>query len=118
LDLIDYVVPEVNELMATNAPARVEVVLQNYIKNTAANIDKTEPEGLALHLINLTGFSGNTYFDPLPVHDLHFTIASERKPTSVFCLMHNKKLDFLWQDGKLELTVDKLEQAEGIIISW
>jgi len=118
LDLIDYATPEVKELVVTNAPARVEVVLQKFIRNTAANITKTEPEGLALHVINLTGFSGNTYFDPLPVHDLHFTIASEKKPTSVFSMMYDKKVDFTWQDGKLELTVDKLEQADGIIIIW
>jgi hypothetical protein len=118
LDLIDYITPDVKELVKTNAPPRVEVVLQKYIKNISTNIQKTESEGLALHLINLTGFSGNTYFNPLPVYDLHFTVSCEKKPSSVFSLMHDKKLDFTWQDGKLDLTVDKLEQAEGIIINW
>jgi ABC-type transporter Mla MlaB component len=118
LDLIDYVAPEVNELIDTNAPPRVEVVLQKYIKNIPANIGNTEPEGLALHLINLTGFSGNTYFNPLAVHELHFTLACEKKPTSVFSLKHNKNLEFTWKDGRLELTVEKLEQADGIIIDW
>ena len=118
LDIIDYLTPEVKELIKTNAPPRVEVVLQKYIKNTGENIRKTEPDGLALHLINLTGFSGNTYFNPLPIYDLHFDVACERKPSSVVSLMQDKKLDFIWKDGKLELNVDKLEQAEGIIINW
>lgn len=118
LDIIDYLTPGVTELVKTNAPPRVEVVLQDFIKNISANINKTEPDGLALHLINLTGFSGNTYFNPLPVYDLHFIVACEKKPSSVFSMMHDKKLDFNWNDGKLDLTIDKLEQAEGIIISW
>jgi len=118
LDIIDYVSPEVNQLLATNAPPRVEVVLQKYIKNISTNIQKTEPEGLALHLINLTGFSGNTYFNPLPVYDLHFTIACEKEPSSVFSLMNDKRMEFNWKDGELDLTIDTLGQADGIIINW
>lgn len=118
LDLIDHVVPEVKNLVTTNAPPRVEVILQNYIRNTTENIGKTEPEGLALHLINLTGFSGNTYFSPLPVFDLQFTIPCEKKPSSVFSLMHDEPVPFNWQDGKLKLRVEKLDEAEGIIIHW
>ncbi len=118
LDIIDYITPGVKELVTTNAPPRVEVILQKFIKNVSVNINKTEPDGLALHLINLTGFSGNTYFNPLPVYDLRFTLACEKKPSSVISLMHDRKLDFTWRDGKLDLMVDKLEQAEGIIINW
>jgi len=118
LDLIDHIAPEVKDLVSTNAPPRVEVIVQKYIRNISEHAGKTEPEGLALHLINLTGFSGNTYFDPIPVHDLKFTLACEKKPSSVVSLMLDKPLDYTWQDGKLNLSVDHLDQAEGIIIRW
>jgi len=118
LDLIDLISHEVAGIVTTNAPPRVEVVLQEYIRNIPENIGKTESEGLAIHLVNLTGFSGNTYFNPLPVHDINFTLNCQKKPLSAFSLMQDKPVDFSWKDGKLELTVAKLEQAESIIISW
>jgi len=118
LDLIERVAPEVDDLVITNAPERVEVVLQKYIQNIGSNVGKSEAEGLALHLINLTGFSGNTYFNPLPVYDLNFSIACEKKPSKVFSLMKGKQLDFKWKEARLEITLDRLNQADGIIISW
>jgi hypothetical protein len=33
-------------------------------------------------------------------------------------MMHDTELDFAWKDGKIDLMVDRLDQAEGIIIEW
>ncbi|WP_229311027.1 alpha-amylase family protein [Larkinella soli] len=64
LDVLDYVYPETGRLLSTNAPERVEVILQDYTRNTPANVGRTAGDGTILHLVNLTGFSGNTYFPP------------------------------------------------------
>ena len=116
LDVIDHLYPEVNQLIQTNAPERVEVILQNYIKNIPENISKSEQEGMIVHLINLTGFSGNTYFAPLPVFNIEFSIQSDFKPANVFGMVDNKPIDFAWRNGVLKFYVARLEQYEGIVL--
>jgi hypothetical protein len=116
LDVIDNLYPEVNQLIQTNAPPRVEVILQNFIRNVPSNILKQESEGMILHLVNLTGFSGNTYFDSLPVYNMEFKIASEFKPSKIFGMVNNDPIDYNWSDGTLTFSVRHLDQFEGIII--
>ena len=66
LDAIDYIYPEAAKTIQTNAPARVETILQKYSRNIPGVNAASKENGMILHLINLTGFSGNTYFPPLP----------------------------------------------------
>ena len=70
LDVIDNIFPQAGDLLQTTAPARVETILQHYTKNIPGNSNKKSTDGMILHLINLTGFSGNTYFEPLPVNNI------------------------------------------------
>jgi hypothetical protein len=116
LDVIDHVYPEAHQLIETNAPARVEVILQRYVQNVPANISKQDSEGMIVHLINLTGFSGNTYFAPLPVYNVQFSVKSDFQPTKVFSMSNNKLVDFTWSDGKIKFSVEKLDQFEGIVL--
>jgi hypothetical protein len=118
LDVIDQIYPEARKLLQTNAPERVEVVLQNYVRNIPANVGRTDPEGLILHLINITGFSGNTYFPPLPVYDLEFSIQTDFKPTEIFILGENEEqpLEFEWKDNRLSFVVKRLDEFAGIVI--
>ncbi len=116
LDVIDHLSPEVNQLVQTNAPARVEVILQEYIRNTPENISKARSEGMILHLVNLTGFSGNTYFTPLPIYDIELRIKSDFKPSKVFGMVNNKRIDFTWSNGIVKFSVDELGQFEGIVL--
>ncbi len=117
LDAIDYALPEAGQLVQTNAPARVEVILQAYTRNTPENLAKQTPDGLILHLVNLTGFSGNTYFEPLPVHDLSFRIKCDFKPSRLLSMVGERPVDFSWKDGFLEFTLSKLNSFEGIVIN-
>jgi hypothetical protein len=116
LDVIDNLYPEASHLVRTNAPARMEVIVQNYIKNIPANIGRIESDGMILHLVNLTGFSGNTYFDALPVYDMEFDIQADFKPTKVFGMVNNDPIDFSWSNGRLKFTVKTLGEFEGIVI--
>ncbi|NQU88780.1 MAG: family 10 glycosylhydrolase [Mariniphaga sp.] len=116
LDAIDYLFPKAEDMIQTNAHPRVETILQKYVKNIPENFDKSTEDGMILHLVNLTGFSGNTYFEPLPVFDLEFKIKSNFKPEKVYSMVNKKLLDNSWEDGFVSFQLEKLEQYDGIVI--
>jgi len=116
LDAIDFVFPEVHRLILTNAPERVEVILQKFVKNMPENLHTTATDGMIVHLINLTGFSGNTYFDPLPVNNVYFKIQSDFKPSRIFSMAGERSIDFTWEEGYISFTLDTLEQFDGIVM--
>jgi hypothetical protein len=116
LDAIEYAYPEVGQLVQTNAPPRVEVILQQFSENKPENLNSSSIDGMILHLVNLTGFSGNTYFDPLPVSNISFNIKADFKPSRIFSLASGKTLDFKWDDGSITLSIEHLTQYEGLVI--
>ena len=116
LDMINHIYPEATQTIQTNAPARVEVVLQQYTKNVPKVNAGSKENGMILHLVNLTGFSGNTYFAPLPVYQMKFKIKSDFKPVKLFSMSTKKPIFFTWKEGFLEFKVDKLEAFEGIVM--
>lgn len=118
LDMIHHMLPEITQNFQTNAPARVETVLKEFTKNTLENRAKNTPDGQILHLINLTGFSGNTYFEPLPVYDLQFTIRLAKKPQKVFTLTNHKPLNFTWKDGTIRVSLSRLAEFESIVMEY
>ena len=116
LDLLDYSFPQVNELLTTDAHPRVEAVLQNFARNIPENYGTKHSEGMLLHLINLTGFSGNTYFSPLPVHQLNFTIKTDFRPSKMWSMIDGKEITYSYEDGYTSFEVGKLDDYEGIVI--
>jgi hypothetical protein len=116
LDVIDTLFPEAGQLLQTDAHPRVEVILQHYIKNIPATLGQSEPDGMMLHLVNITGFSGNTYLAPLPVRDIHFKVRCSEQPQHLFSLREEKTIPFTWQDGYLQFTLAQLDAYEGLVI--
>ena len=116
LDAVEHLYPEVGDLLQTNAPARVEVIPQNYIKNTPSNINRTQAEGMLLHLVNLTGFSGNTYFDPLPVTKISFQVRTGFKPSKIFTLTDNRPVPFTWNNGMISIEINTLDEFETVVM--
>jgi len=116
LDALDLVYPEAGQLLQTNAHERVEVILKEYTKNTPENRNKIVSDGLILHLVNITGFSGNTYFAPLPVTNLTFRIQVPFKPSKIFSMVSKEPIVYSWKNGQLELKLSKLGDFEGIVI--
>lgn len=114
LDVIQYIDSQLFNDLQTNAHPRVEVILQEYTANDG--IAKNTADGKILHLINLTGFSGNTYFSPLPINDISFRIACEFSPKKVFSMKDNQPIRFSWKNGFLEFNVKKLNSYQGIVI--
>ena len=75
------------------------------------NTDKTYTQlfkrnGLILHAINQTGFSGNTYFKPLQVRNSTFTLQTDFKPKTVKSMVGNKFIQFNYQKVLLHFNLD------------
>lgn len=118
LDAINYVLPAASQDIQTNAPQRVEIILKEFVKNNVSNKEKTNSDGLIMHLVNLTGFSGNTYFEPLPVYNLDFKIKSARKPTKIFSLSSGQPIKFTYVNTVIHLQTSKLEGFDGIVMEY
>ncbi len=116
LDVIDYAYPEAAELIQTNAHENIEVIIQNYVLNIPENLNKTKPDGAIVHLINLTGFGGNTYFDPIPLENLDFRIRLDFNPSGMYAMMNESTIPFSYKEGYVQLMVEDLVEFEGIII--
>ncbi|GAB3546941.1 alpha-amylase family protein [Spirosoma fluminis] len=116
LDAIDLILPDAHSLVTTNAPERVEVILQEYRKNVPGTADKKTADGLILHLVNLTGFSGTTYFAPLPLYDLTFQVRSDFNPAKVFSMATGQPIKFTWEKGLVKFTLKKLERFDGLVM--
>ena len=116
LDVIDFLRPELNDLLVTNAHPRVEAVLQHYIENLPEKYGNKDADGMILHLLNITGFSGNTFFEPLPVNRVQFAIRTSFKPSVVWAMSSERMMEFDWKDGYLTFKTDTIHQYEGIVI--
>lgn len=117
LDVIDYIFPENGQIIQTNAPERIEVILQEYKKNIPAKDAQKQNDGLIVHLVNLTGFSGNTYFKPLPVYNTNFKIKTEFKPSRIFSLNSGSSIPFTWANGFVSFKLKTIEDFDGIVIN-
>ncbi|WP_373016832.1 alpha-amylase family protein [Mucilaginibacter sp.] len=115
LDALDHIYPNAAQQVVTDAPARVEVILQQYAKNIPQN--KGKDEGMIMHLINLTGFSGATYFKPIPVYGLHFKVLSAFKPAKVLSMTTQLPIPFTWKDGYVNFTVKDLDAFKSVLIN-
>lgn len=115
MDALEYTYPQAGDLLTTNAPARVEAVLQQYEENIPGP-QKHAADGLILHLINLTGFSGATYFEPFPMHGLSFKIHSDYKPEKVMLMTTKQPLAFTWEDNYVSFTVNDLDAFQSVLI--
>ncbi|TFF40306.1 alpha-amylase family protein [Mucilaginibacter psychrotolerans] len=116
LDVLEYIYPQATQDIVTNAPEKVELILQRYGKNDAqANGNKND--GLILHLINLTGFSGATYFEPLPVYGITFKIRCDFKPREVVSLATHQPIKFTYQNGAVGFTVKSLADYGAVLIN-
>ena len=116
LDVIDYLLPQATELIKTDAHERVEVILQNFTMNTPVNFSKKEDSGMILHLVNITGYSGNTYFSPHPQHGINFKVKCDFQPSKVWSMINSHSVKFGWDDGTLSFKLEELKDFDAIVI--
>ncbi|MDX2068562.1 MAG: alpha-amylase family protein [Haliscomenobacter sp.] len=118
LDVLKQLYPAVDQQIITNAHPRVEMILNEYMPNTAEVTIATpfRSAGHVLHLINLTGFSGNTYFEPLPIYDTEVKIKVDYRPRKVWRLGEEKPITFVYQQGYVSFKVGRLADYAGIVV--
>ncbi len=116
LDIMQYLDSQIFEELKTNAHPCVEMILKEFKYNVENN--KKAIDGKILHLINLTGFSGNTFFEALPVHQIQVSIKSERIPKKAFYLTSKKPIIFSAKNGEIAFTVAKLENYEAVVFEY
>ena len=117
LDVIDYVFPDATDMIQTNAHEKVEVILQQYVLNIPETLNQADPDGAIIHLINLSGFSGNTYFDPIPLDNLEFRIRLDFNPVYIYALKKGMAIPFKSKDGNVQFVLENLGSYEGILIA-
>lgn len=118
LNLLNYVYPQVGRQLITTAPPRVEIVPQEFMYNTPeVNINSPfNSAGHIVHFVNLTGFSGNTYFPPLDVQNTDLKLALDYQPRKVWNIMDGRSLPFRYEDGYLVLMLPHLGEYAAVVI--
>ena len=76
--------------------------------------EKADGSALLIHLVNGSGHFGNTFYAPIPLHDVQLRIALPRQPRTVRGLRADQPLPFTWADGQLNVQVPALGLFEAI----
>jgi len=70
-------------------------------------------------LLNHTGQLGNGFFEPLPIHNLSFTVALEKQVRAIKSLSTGTDLSFKTvENGKVEITLPQLVSYDVVLIEF
>lgn len=112
LDIIDYNNPEIMHGFRTTAPPQVEITFNKFRYNS----DTTDSYNkYIINLINLSGFNGRSYFEPLEINNINFEIKVDVKPKKVYGLKSGKTIKFEGE-SMIKFTLDNLQEFEAIVI--
>ncbi len=116
LALLKMAYPQAAETIKTNAPAKVELVWKAFQWNDGNETERQQPDGHILHLVNLSGYNGNTYFAPYPIHGIDLDVELARKPAKVYTLKGNIELPFSWANNRLAFSLPRLGDYEAVVV--
>lgn len=117
LDIMSANYPDAVQVLKTDAPERVELILKEFTFNDPVKQPQTDQlDGHVLHLINLTGFSGNTYFKPYTMHNINVDCQIPEKPKEIRLIKNKQSIEFSWNQGRLTFTIPTLTDYEAVII--
>lgn len=112
LDVIDYINPEIMQDFKTNAPPQVEITFNKFKYNS----DTTDSYNkYIINLINLSGFNGRSYFEPLEIDAINFEIKVDTKPKKIYGLKSGEAIKFEG-DSIIKFTLDNLQDFEALVI--
>ncbi|MDZ7721479.1 MAG: family 10 glycosylhydrolase [candidate division KSB1 bacterium] len=112
LDVIDYINPEITQDFNTNAPPQVEITFNKFRYNS----DTTDSYNkYIINLINLSGFNGRSYFEPLEIDNINFEFKVDIKPEKVYGLKSDNTIKFEG-DTIIKFTLDHLQDFDAIVI--
>ena len=69
-----------------------------------------------LHLVNGSGHFGVSYVEPVTIHDLDVVIPYEGEPAEVNALVAGQPLEWRATDGRLTVSLPRLDLFEAITI--
>jgi hypothetical protein len=113
LDIIQKLDLELITDFTTNAHPRVETIFKEFTFNDG--VERKTSTGKILHVINITGFSGNTYFEPLPIQQIQFKIKNTSAPKIAYLLSTKKPISFTQKGNYLSFILPKLTDYEAIV---
>jgi len=70
-----------------------------------------------LHLVNISGHFGVSFYAPLPMHNLEVTLPCPDKPSTARSLADGQPIAFDWRAGQLTLQVAELGLFQAIEVS-
>jgi hypothetical protein len=82
----------------------------------ATIMKKMDSSAAYVHLVNSSGYTGNSYFAPITMHDVEVVIPYEGGPSSVTSLVTGKSCLYEASEGHLTIKVEKLGLFEAIKI--
>jgi len=95
----------------TNAPPQVEITVNKFRYNS----DTTDSYNkYIINLINLSGFNGRSYFEPLEINNINSEFKVDIKPKKVYGLKSDKPIKF---EGYtiIKFTLDNLQEFEALV---
>lgn len=113
--MLEIAYPQAGETISTNAPAKVELLRKAFRWNDGSQTEQHQPDGHILHLINLSGYNGNTFFPPYAIDDIQVDIELTKRPAKVYTLKGNKELPFSWKNNRLTFSLPHLEDYEAVV---
>lgn len=117
IDLLRHLAPAIQEDITTDAHPRVETILNQFMYNDSTTYSKPfKSDGMILHLMNTTGFGGNTYFSPSPQYNIKFKITTGFIPKTVFNLDDRKKIRYSYSGSFVSFSLAELKEHAGVVI--
>jgi len=89
----------------TNAPQSVELFF-----------NKLDEETYILHLLNLSGFNGVTYSEPIPVHDVSVNLPMLKTCKQIINLVEADEASLSNDDDGIKLTIPTLTDFSAIVL--
>jgi hypothetical protein len=114
LDVIRQVYPQAFEDLVTDAHERVEIIAKDFRFNDGTE-KKKKLDGRIVHFVNITGFSGNTYFKPHVQRNITFTMKMPFRPSKAYTLTNKRPVEFNYVNGSVSATLRDLGEYEAVV---
>lgn len=107
--LKDLLAIEQTWIAGTNVPPVVEINAHR----------KSDTGWDVLHAVNLSGQLGTAYHAPIRMHDLEFTLKTNREVEEVVSLMGKRALSWITNDdGSITFNIPQLDLLETVIVKY
>lgn len=102
-DIMDQIIGR-DYILETNAPENVEIFLNKY-----------DNQNYILQVLNLSGFNGTTYHEPIVMNEINLAI-NLKEMEHVYSLVHESDISYERHNNQLSIKIDKLTSYEALIL--